>query len=205
MSFSATLQRCRVLPVITPDDVDTTLQLCTALSAGGMTGVELTLRTPAALDCIGAVKSTFPELTVAAGTVLNGSDMRAAQQQGADFCVSPGLTPEVLHAASELDMPLLPGVATASDIMLGLAAGLALFKLFPAQAIGGATLLRSFGGPFPQVQFCPTGGLTPDNYRDYLALPNVVCCGGSWMASPALVRAGDWVEIERLAAQAMTV
>lgn len=198
------LQAYRVLPVITANDVASTLELSRALQRGGMRAVEITLRTDAALESIRAVKAELPELQVAAGTVTNGADLQRAIDADCDFYVSPGLTDGLLQAATEAGVDLLPGVASASDIMRGLDFGLSCFKLFPAVAVGGLGLLKSLGGPFPQVRFCPTGGLTADNFREFLALPNVACCGGSWMVGDDLVGAGQWEQIESLARDAMT-
>jgi 2-dehydro-3-deoxyphosphogluconate aldolase/(4S)-4-hydroxy-2-oxoglutarate aldolase len=198
------LRRCRVLPVITAVDVESTVQLTRALASGGMAAVEITLRTEAALDSIRAVKAQLPDILVAAGTITNPDDLDAAMDAGADFCVSPGLTEQLLRASSEMGVDFVPGVATASEVMLGLDYGYQCFKLFPAVAAGGINLLKSLAGPFPQVKFCATGGLTPENFRDFLALSNVVCCGGSWMVSEKLVSAGQWAEIEGLAREAMS-
>jgi 2-dehydro-3-deoxyphosphogluconate aldolase/(4S)-4-hydroxy-2-oxoglutarate aldolase len=197
------LERCRVLPVITAKDVESTVQLARTLLSGGMAAVEITLRTEAGLDSIRAVKDQVPEILVAAGTVTNPNELEAAVNAGADFCVSPGLTEQLLQASSEAGVDFVPGVATASEVMLGMDYGYTTFKLFPAVAAGGINLLKSLGGPYPQVKFCPTGGLTPQNFREFLALPNVVCCGGSWMVADNLVRSGQWTEIERLAREAM--
>ncbi|WP_213004034.1 bifunctional 4-hydroxy-2-oxoglutarate aldolase/2-dehydro-3-deoxy-phosphogluconate aldolase [Parahaliea maris] len=199
------LSPCRVLPVITVLDVGQTVTLSRTLLDSGMPAVEITLRTPAALEAIAAVKAEVPELQIAAGTVTNAAELDAAMSAGADFAVSPGSTPALLGAAAERGVGLVPGVASPSEIMLGLDHGLDTFKLFPATALGGIPMLKALGGPFPQVNFCPTGGLTPENFRDYLALPNVVCCGGSWMVAPALVEAGDWKHIAALAADAMAL
>lgn len=203
MTLLEQLSACRFLPVVTAQDVDETVMLASALSQGGMTCMEITLRTPAALECIHAVKVQHPGMLIAAGTVLNGVDARAAREAGADFCVSPGITEELLNAMREMQLPYLPGVSTASEVMLGLAHNLQLFKLFPAVAVGGIDLLKSMQGPFPNTKFCPTGGLTQDNYRDFLALPNVVACGGSWMVAPALVKEKRWDKIEKLASEAI--
>jgi 2-dehydro-3-deoxyphosphogluconate aldolase/(4S)-4-hydroxy-2-oxoglutarate aldolase len=203
MSFAEQLGACRVLPVITAHDVASTVELARALDRGGMRAAEITLRTEAALDSLAAVKTALPHMLVAAGTVTSAEDMQRAGSAGADFCVSPGITEALLVAATEQGMPFLPGVATASEVLLGLSHGRALFKLFPAVAVGGMNLLKSLQGPFPDVRFCPTGGLTPANYRDFLALPNVICCGGSWMVSEQLVRSADWDKIEILAHDAM--
>lgn len=197
------LEPCRVLPVITPTTVPATVELCRTLAGAGMRAVEITLRTPAALESIRAVKAELPALLVAAGTVTAPADLDATLEAGVDFAVSPGSTAALLRAAQERQLKLVPGVATASEVMLGLDHGLDTFKLFPAAAVGGIGLLKALRGPFPEVSFCPTGGLDADNFRDYLALPNVVCCGGSWMVAPALVEAGAWDRIAALAAEAV--
>ncbi|MFV0276530.1 MAG: bifunctional 4-hydroxy-2-oxoglutarate aldolase/2-dehydro-3-deoxy-phosphogluconate aldolase [Parahaliea sp.] len=199
----ALLGRCRVLPVVTATDVAGTVKLSRTLAASGMHAVEITLRTAAALEAIRAVKQEVPQMLVAAGTVTNSRELAAAQSAGIDFAVSPGSSAALLAAARDSGVAMVPGVATPSEIMLGLDHGLDTFKLFPAAAVGGMPLLKALAGPFPAVSFCPTGGLGPDNFRDYLALPNVVCCGGSWMVAPALVDAGAWDRIATLAAEAM--
>lgn len=203
MALVDQLSDCRVIPVVTVHDVESTLRMSRALQSGGMKAVEITLRTPRALECMEAVKSEMPDMLVAAGTVTNTSELEQVQRAGADCCVSPGISSSLLAAARSNEMPLLPGVATASELMLGLNEGIEAFKLFPAVAVGGLQLLKSFYGPFPQARFCPTGGLTPDNFREFLALPNVICCGGSWMVSDQLVSNGEWDTIEQLAREAM--
>lgn len=203
MSFAEHLTACRVLPVVTAYDVDSTVALAQALVRGGMTCIEITLRTPAALDSVRAVKQELPSLLVAAGTVIQAADVMGAADAGADFCVSPGISATLLESTAQRKMPFLPGVATASDIMLGMAHGLQNFKLFPAAALGGMSLLNAFRGPFPTIRFCPTGGLSRDNFREFLALPNVICCGGSWMATETLVKGGQWDVVEALARDAM--
>ncbi len=191
-----------VVPILTVATPQQAVLAGEALHRGGMSTLEITLRTPQSLAAIRAVKEALPALQVAAGTVLDARQMDAAMQAGCDFCVSPGLTSELLRAASDRDCALLPGVATASEVMFGLAAGLRVFKLFPAVAIGGVALLRSLGGPFPDVRFCPTGGIDADNLAAFLAEPNVICCGGSWMASRQIMDDGDWATMERLAVAA---
>jgi 2-dehydro-3-deoxyphosphogluconate aldolase/(4S)-4-hydroxy-2-oxoglutarate aldolase len=203
MSFAQQLANCRVLPVIVAHDVKSTVRLAQALQNGGMRAVEITLRTPAALDSLREVKSALPGMLVAAGSVTSPEGLERALDVGVDFCVSPGTTDALLRAANEQGMPFLPGVATASEVLLGMEHGYKQFKLFPAGAVGGVQLLNSLAGPFPNARFCPTGGLSRDNFRDYLALPNVVCCGGSWMASDAMVKSGSWDEIEQLARESM--
>jgi 2-dehydro-3-deoxyphosphogluconate aldolase/(4S)-4-hydroxy-2-oxoglutarate aldolase len=203
MTIREQLAGYRVLPVITAEDVESTVALSRALLDGGMRAVEITLRTDAALEAIAAVRSALPDMTVAAGTVTNPRELQAAVSAGCDFHVSPGLTEPLLAAAREAAVTLVPGVATPSEIMLGMDYGLDCFKLFPAVPVGGIALLKALAGPFPGLAFCPTGGLNPENFRDFLALPNVVCCGGSWMVAPELVRQGDWDTIRQLAASAM--
>ncbi len=199
----STLQECRVLPVVTAHDPAVTVRLAQALQRGGMKAIEITLRTPAALDSIRAVREAVPGMIVAAGTVTNPAELQQVIDSGVSLALSPGATPSLLGAARESGLDFIPGVASASDVMLGLENGFSFFKLFPAQALGGAAMLNALGGPFPAVRFCPTGGLTPDNFRDYLVLPNVICCGGSWMVARNLVDNGDWNEIEALASEAM--
>lgn len=190
-----------VIPVLTVERVEHAVPLATALVRGGLRALEVTLRTPAALDAIAAM-GEVDGATVGAGTVLNVADVERAFAAGAAFLVSPGLTSPVVERASEIGAPLLPGVATASDLMRGLDLGLSHFKLFPAEPAGGVDLLRAFAGPFPTCRFCPTGGVSAALASAYLALPNVLCVGGTWIAPPDLVRAGDWAEIERRAAAA---
>ncbi len=197
------LEACRVLPVVTAIDVDSTVALARALQRGGMRAIEITLRSGAALESIRAVRDEVPGLQVAAGTVTEPGELERALAAGATLVLSPGATPRLLQAARESGVDFVPGVATASEIMRGMDHGFDIFKLFPAEAAGGMALLKSFAGPFPSIRFCPTGGLHPGNFRDYLALPNVICCGGSWMVASGLVHNGHWEEIEALAREAM--
>ncbi|MFK7976215.1 MAG: bifunctional 4-hydroxy-2-oxoglutarate aldolase/2-dehydro-3-deoxy-phosphogluconate aldolase [Halioglobus sp.] len=203
MTLFEQLSACRFLPVVTAENVDATVLLASALAKGGMAGIEITLRTPAALDCIAAVKAQHPGMLVAAGTVLTPKQADAAVAAGADFCVSPGISSEMLAHTAGNQLGWLPGVATASEVMLGVNGGLTLFKLFPAVAAGGLATLKSLAGPFPDVRFCPTGGLNRDNFREFLALDNVIACGGSWMVAPDLVRERKWEAIEKLAREAL--
>ena len=200
---SETLSFCRVLPVLTVNDPERAIRLCVALQRGGMRGVEITLRTPEAFQAIRAVKRTLPELTLAAGTVMNADAMMEARDAGADFAVSPGFTASLADCADAQNYPWLPGVATASETMAALERGLGCFKLFPAAALNGLDLLRSFAGPLARARFCPTGGLTLANFRKYLALPNVVCVGGSWMVPNDRIADEDWSAIERLCRETM--
>jgi len=198
-----TLQACRVLPVVTANDVEATVQLAAALLRGGMRAIEITLRTAAALDSIRAVQAEVPDMLVAAGTVTTPAELQRVLEADVKLVLSPGATPALLQAARESAVDFIPGVASASEIMQGLDHGFEVFKLFPAELLGGRAMIRSLGGPFPGIHFCPTGGLGPDNFRDYLALPNVICCGGSWMVAAEMVDNGDWDEIEALARAAM--
>ncbi len=185
-----------VVPVVTVHDLADALPLARALTAGGLLTIEVTLRTPCALDAIAAIASEAPNIVVGAGTVANPADLEAAAKAGARFAISPGTTAALREAGKTSPSPYLPAIATASELMEGLAAGYTAFKLFPAEAAGGIALLRSLGGPFPQVRFCPTGGISLETAPGYLALPNVACVGGSWMIPHKLVKAKDWAAIE---------
>ncbi|MDX1733715.1 MAG: bifunctional 4-hydroxy-2-oxoglutarate aldolase/2-dehydro-3-deoxy-phosphogluconate aldolase [Halioglobus sp.] len=203
MTLRDQLAAARVLPVVTAEDVDATVRLAAVLAQSGMTAIEITLRTDAALEAIAAVRSAMPDLLLAAGTVLTPEDVARAGEAGAGLCISPGISAELLAATAAAGLPYLPGVATASEVMLGLSAGVDTFKLFPAVPVGGVALLRALHGPFPSVRFCPTGGLGAGNFRDFLALPNVICCGGSWMAGQDLIHSERWEDIAALAREAM--
>ena len=187
-----------VVPVLVVDDVSTARPLAEALVAGGLPALEVTLRTPAALEAIRAM-AEVPGGVVGAGTLITPADVRAAKDAGARFGVSPGATPALLAACAEADLPLLPGAATATEAMMLLEQGFDMLKFFPAEASGGAPALKAIGAPLPQIDFCPTGGVSPENAMDYLSLPNVVCAGGSWVAPKSAITAGDWAGIETLA------
>jgi 2-dehydro-3-deoxyphosphogluconate aldolase/(4S)-4-hydroxy-2-oxoglutarate aldolase len=203
MSLRDKLSALRVLPVVTAQDVESTVALASALLAGGMRGMEITLRTDAALAAIAAVRDAVPDMAVGSGTITSPGELHRAIDAGCSFHVSPGITARLLDAVREAGVDLVPGVTTPSDIMLGMEYGLDCFKLFPAVPVGGISLLKALAGPFPGAVFCPTGGLNPDNFRSFLALPNVICCGGSWMVAPELVREAQWDMIKILAEQAM--
>lgn len=190
------LKSLRVLPVLTCESVQQAVDASHALQRGGLKAVEVTLRTAVALEAIAAVKSALPEFVVAAGTVRNRADIKAVAKAGADFAVSPGFTDSIAAAAREEGLSYLPGVATPSEILHAAELGLNAFKLFPASAVGGLALLKALAAPLEGIVFCPTGGISGDNYQDYLALPNVVCVGGSWMVAPELLREGNWAEVE---------
>ena len=202
MDFKASLRATRLVPVIVIKDLAHAVPLARALVSGGLNILEVTLRTPAALDAIAAIAREVPDAIVGAGTVINARQFEQAAQAGSRFVVSPGLTEEVVHASREHDVPILPGIATASDIMRGLALGLDTFKFFPAETSGGAPAIKALGGPFPQVQFCPTGGVSPRNLASYLSLPNVICAGGSWMVPSDLNAADAFTKAATLAREA---
>ncbi|HEL3749907.1 TPA: bifunctional 4-hydroxy-2-oxoglutarate aldolase/2-dehydro-3-deoxy-phosphogluconate aldolase [Stenotrophomonas maltophilia] len=198
----AVLKLAPVIPVFTPDDVDDAVQVAQALFRGGLPVIEVTLRTPRAMDAIRAMVEAVPDAVVGAGTVLTPSQMEAARAAGARFAVSPGATPTLYAAARDADLPYLPGVATGSELILGLEHGLDTFKFFPAVQAGGAALLAAWHGPFADVRFCPTGGISAQTAAQFLHLPNVLCVGGSWLTTAALLQTRDWGAIERLAREA---
>jgi 2-dehydro-3-deoxyphosphogluconate aldolase/(4S)-4-hydroxy-2-oxoglutarate aldolase len=188
-----------VIPVLTVAHRDHAAPLASALVDGGLLALEVTLRTPAGLDAISAMVKARPDAMVGAGTVLDADALKRAVDAGARFIVSPGLTKSVARAAEAFDVPLLAGVATASDIMRGLDLGLKRFKFFPAETSGGAPAIAAFGGPFGDIAFCPTGGITLESAPRYLGMKNVLCVGGTWVAPKDAVEAGDWARITTLA------
>ncbi|WP_305969835.1 MULTISPECIES: bifunctional 4-hydroxy-2-oxoglutarate aldolase/2-dehydro-3-deoxy-phosphogluconate aldolase [unclassified Mameliella] len=190
-----------VIPVLVVDDVATARPLAEALVAGGLPVLEVTLRTPVALDAIREMAKVEGGI-VGAGTLLTPQDVAAAKEAGAKFGVSPGATDRLLQACEDADLPLLPGAATSSEAMRLLERGYSVQKFFPAEANGGVPALKSIGAPIPQVRFCPTGGVSPSNAPDYLALSNTLCVGGSWVAPKDAVAKGDWARIEDLARKA---
>lgn len=189
------------MPVLVVREAADAAPLAKALIAGGLAALEVTLRTPAALDVIAAM-AEIPGGVVGAGTLVTPQDVRAAKAAGAEFGVSPGATDALIEACLEEDLPLLPGAATASEAMRLLERGYTTQKFFPAEASGGAPALKAIGAPLPQIRFCPTGGISLSNARDYLGLSNVLCAGGSWVAPDALVSAQAWDEITTLAREA---
>ncbi|WP_042878284.1 bifunctional 4-hydroxy-2-oxoglutarate aldolase/2-dehydro-3-deoxy-phosphogluconate aldolase [Cupriavidus necator] len=191
-----------VIPVLEFHSVDEALHVSEALVTGGLPLLEITLRTPVALEAIKAVAAALPQACVGAGTVLNVEQLHAVRDAGAQFAVSPGLTPALAAGAQGAGISLLPGVATASEAMAALEAGFTFLKFFPAQAAGGVPMLKSLGGPLPQLRFCPTGGIDIALAPSYLALSNVVCVGGSWVVPKDAVASGDWGRIRTLAEQA---
>ncbi len=187
-----------VVPVLVIRDTAHARPLAQALVAGGLPALEVTLRTPAALDVI-RIMAEVPGGTVGAGTLLTPADVKAAKQAGARFGVSPGATDRLIAACEDEGLPLLAGAVTASEIMALIERGYTVGKFFPAETSGGAAALKSFSSPLPQMTFCPTGGIGPDNAADYLSLPNVACVGGSWVAPVTLMEKGDWAGITALA------
>ena len=194
-----------VIPVIVLHDVAHAVPLAQALLAGGIRMMEITLRTPQALSCMQAIAQEVPDAVVGAGTVRNAADAQAAARAGARFAVSPGYTPTVGKACRDHGLSLLPGVATGSEIMQAQEDGHHQLKFFPAIQAGGLAMLKAWAGPFTDAAFCPTGGVTPQNAREFLQLPNVVCVGGSWLAPQDLIVRGEWGRITELARQSMAL
>ena len=192
-----------LVPVITIERAEHAVPLARALVAGGLKALEITLRTPAAPAAARAIATEVPEAILGLGTVLTPQDLETARSLGARFALSPGATPELLDAAAAGDLPFIPGVQTASELMAALARGFDVVKFFPAGPAGGMAALRALAGPFPQVRFCPTGGIGEETFADWLALPNVVSVGGSWLAPAADIRAGDWQGITARARRAV--
>jgi 2-dehydro-3-deoxyphosphogluconate aldolase / (4S)-4-hydroxy-2-oxoglutarate aldolase len=188
-----------VIPVLKIDRLADAVPLARALAAGGLPAIEITLRTPDAIDAIRLVREEVPESIVGAGTILTARQYEQAERAGATFIVSPGTTQELLDAAHASDVPLLPGAVTPSEIMAAMEEDYRLLKFFPAEQSGGIAYLKSIASPLADVRFCPTGGIGENNARDYLALPNVVCVGGSWVAPDRLIASGDWAGITALA------
>lgn len=187
-----------VIPVMVIEDAAHAVPLAKALVAGGVKVLEITLRSDAALESIKLISEQVPDAIVGAGTVTSEKDLDNITRAGALFAISPGLTPKLLDAAARSTIPLIPGISSASELMYGMEAGLTEFKFFPAEAAGGMAMIKSLGGPFPHITFCPTGGISPANYKNYLALKNVACVGGSWLAPKDAVLAGDWNKITNI-------
>lgn len=194
-----------VIPVITLDQVEDAVPLANALVAGGLTVLEITLRTEAAVEGIRQIIKHVPEAIVGTGTVCSEEQIKLSEDLGCQFMISPGATNKLLSLGSQSSVPFLPGISTVSELMRGMEYGLENFKFFPAEAAGGAPVMKAMSGPFPTVKFCPTGGIGLNNALDYLALPNVMCVGGSWIAKPKDIREKRWKEIEKLAREAATL
>lgn len=202
LSFAALLGATRVVPVITIKDAETAVPLAEALVAGGLQVLEVTLRTDAGLESISRIAAEVPGAVVGAGTVTTPQQLLDARNAGAQFIVSPGCTDALARAAADAGILFLPGAVTASEVLALLEHGISLMKFFPAESSGGVAALKALGAPFPQVSFCPTGGIDLERAPSYLALPNVACIGGSWMVPPDLIERGEWAAITALAAVA---
>ncbi|HBI83853.1 bifunctional 4-hydroxy-2-oxoglutarate aldolase/2-dehydro-3-deoxy-phosphogluconate aldolase [Orrella sp. NBD-18] len=196
------MQDAPVIPVIVLDDPALAVPVAQALVAGGIRMLEVTLRTPVALECIARISDEVPDAIVGAGTVCNSADAQAALQAGARFAVSPGFTHEIGLTCRDLNLPLLPGVATASEVMMALSNGYTELKFFPAAQAGGVAMIKALSGPFPQVRFCPTGGITQQNAVEFLSLKQVVCVGGSWLVPVDALAQRDFSRIQSLASAA---
>jgi len=205
MNTTELMQLSPVIPVIVIDDESHAVPMARALVAGGIRVLEVTLRTPSALAAIRNISREVPDAIVGAGTVLNPEHFLAAAEAGAQFVVSPGLTPALAAAAKSSGIALLPGAVTPSEIMLAMELGFNNLKFFPAQQSGGAAMLKALHGPFSYTKFCPTGGISLETAAEYLALENVACIGGSWLTPKALMQKQDWAGIQQLAEQAVTL
>ncbi|MDI5985970.1 bifunctional 4-hydroxy-2-oxoglutarate aldolase/2-dehydro-3-deoxy-phosphogluconate aldolase [Halomonas sp. M4R5S39] len=194
--------KAEVIPVLTIERIEDAVPLASALVEGGLPVLEVTLRTDCALEAIRRMREALPQASIGAGTVLTPAQYRQAEQAGADFIVTPGATEALYRYGVSSPVPMLPGVATISELMTGWQYGYRRFKFFPAEASGGVKALKAFAGPIPEARFCPTGGITLDNAEDYLALKSVMCVGGSWLTPKSLVDAEDWNGIRQLAREA---
>ena len=201
--LAALFAAARVIPVLTIERLEDAVPLARALVAGGVRTLEVTLRTKVAVEAAKAIIAAVPEAIVGIGTILNADDLVRAKALGAGFGVSPGLTPELLRAAAADELPFVPGIATASELMQALAHGFDLVKFFPAEQAGGLKTLRALAGPFPHVRFCPTGGIGAANAAEWLAEPNVIAVGGSWLCPAGEVRSGNWARITAICEQTM--
>jgi 2-dehydro-3-deoxyphosphogluconate aldolase/(4S)-4-hydroxy-2-oxoglutarate aldolase len=201
----ALLRSSGILPIITADSVEQALAVAGALQAGGLTGIELTLRTPAALAALAAIKRSFPELSIGAGTVLTPAQLSAAEAAGADFIVTPGCSSSMVDSLAASSLPVVAGVATPSEALVLIEHGFRVAKLFPASAVGGISMLKALHGPLPGMMFCPTGGITEADALDYLRQPNVACIGGSWMVPKSWLQAGDFGKVRESAARARAI
>ena len=196
------LRASPVMPVLAIERLDQALPLAEALLSGGIATLEITLRTPVALEAIRCIRRAFPDAYVGAGMVTTPEALRQVAEAGASFAVSPGLTRPLIEAAASSAIPLLPGVMTPTEVMTAMDAGFRFLKLFPAEQAGGIPMLKALAGPFKELRFCPTGGIGPSSAPAYLAQPNVLCVGGSWLTPRALLEAGDWQAIQALAREA---
>src|ERR1700729_747545 len=202
-TLAALFGSAQVIPVLTIERLEDAVPLARALVAGGVRVLEVTLRTPVAIEAAKAIMSEVPEAIVGIGTILNAGHLARAEALGAKFGISPGVTPELLRAAAASELPFAPGIATASELMLALAHGFNLVKFFPAEQSGGIAALRALAGPFPDARFCPTGGIGHANAKTWLSEPNVVAVGGSWLCPAAEIRSGNWAGITAICERSM--
>lgn len=205
MDSLTVLQQGPVIPVIVIEDASKAVRMGRALIAGGIRVMEITMRTGAALDAVRALSAEIPEAIVGVGTVLEPRQFAEARKAGAQFAISPGFSPRMIDAAADAGLAYLPGATTPSEMMQAFELGLTTLKFFPAENVGGASMLNSLASPFPMLKFCPTGGINLNNVRNYLALPNVVCVGGSWLVPSDAVRDNNWAEVTRLAQEASAI
>ncbi|MCY1391967.1 2-dehydro-3-deoxy-phosphogluconate aldolase [compost metagenome] len=203
--IDALCAQAKILPVITIAREEDILPLADALAAGGLKTLEITLRSEHGLKAIHMLREQRPELCVGAGTVLDRQMLAATEAAGAQFIVTPGCTQDILEAGVDSPLPMLPGISSASEIMMGYALGYRRFKLFPAEISGGVAAIKAFAGPFGGVRFCPTGGVNPGNLKSYIAQPNVMCVGGTWMFESAWVKNRDWARIQECSAEALAL
>ncbi len=199
------LQISPIVPVVVVEDIKDAVPLAQSLIEGGIPIIEVTLRSSCALEAIELIAKNVPKMRVGAGTILNPTQLEQAQNRGAEFLISPGLTPSILEHAKKKDMPLIPGVSSSSEVMQALELGYSALKFFPAEYCGGVKLLNAFNGPFKGVKFCPTGGISADNMRSYLNLENVLCVGGSWLTPKNLIQNKEWDKITEICKRALAL
>ncbi len=199
------LQISPIVPVVVIEDIKDAVPLAQSLIEGGIPIIEVTLRSSCALEAIELIAKNVPKMRVGAGTILNPTQLEQAQNRGAEFLISPGLTPSILEHAKKKDMPLIPGVSSSSEVMQALELGYNALKFFPAEYCGGVKLLNAFNGPFKGVKFCPTGGISADNMRSYLNLENVLCVGGSWLTPKNLIQNKEWDKITEICKRALAL
>ncbi|RVY27837.1 KHG/KDPG aldolase [Helicobacter pylori] len=199
------LQISPIVPVVVIENIKDAVPLAQSLIEGGIPIIEVTLRSSCALEAIELIAKNVPKMRVGAGTILNPTQLEQAQNRGAEFLISPGLTPSLLEHAKKKDMPLIPGVSSSSEVMQALELGYHALKFFPAEYCGGIKLLNAFNGPFKEVKFCPTGGISADNMRSYLSLENVLCVGGSWLTPKDLIQNKEWDKITEICKRALAL
>lgn len=199
------LRAAGILPVVTVNSLDEARKVSEALLAGGLPAIELTLRTPVAMEALAVLKKELPDIVIGAGTVLTTQQMKQSIAAGADFLVTPGTPPELADALAQADVPVVPGAATPTELLSLMARGFRVCKLFPATAVGGLAMLKGLAGPLSELKICPTGGIGEDTAADYLSQPNVVCIGGSWMVPKNWIEAGQWDKVTESSAKAAAI